>query len=578
MKKNNLYLLIIFVLSALIHSHGLNWGLPNWQRSLQVFGTKERISENSVKMIELRTSLYTKGKAFSDRESSFTKDEFQKYFTPHNQKPFETLTKDTVLDFSRGYLLGLVLSDEQQVINAMANIHPEKLDFDPDTNYTHGAFYYYSLGAVMLKGKILKVLNITSDISYYLLNPGEIAKIYMAARYFSFLFAVLCGILVFFIARGLFDGITGFVAGVIFTAMPLVLNYSHQVKPHVYGMFWMLLALLMCVRIIKQKDDSKYLLVSLFLGFSAATLLSNMSFAIMIPLAELFRRLKNNREISFKTVILPFLLVPVIYLILTPYVIFSFKRFYNAAILHNYVSYNYGKFGIKTAYLFLKSVFEFGNIWIIIPGLLFGIYSLFKSKLDEHRFFLSISMIFIVFVSFFMKHQGVFTVSLPFICILAAYGLISALRQNKLMKIATVIYMVPLLIILTAGILFYETTYVQIGNITNAGKWINENIPKNSKVGIPSGWALPGYFPAMSFLDYKIINFPIDETLLKEHTNSFPEYLVMPFVEVAKYGVIKDNYDELKSYKSRENMLGIPFTNAFIPTENIDIKVFKRKK
>ncbi|MBU0951937.1 MAG: glycosyltransferase family 39 protein [Elusimicrobia bacterium] len=581
MKINYLYfafIALLITICSLIHFWGINWGTPSWERSFQVFKSDSQITELAPKMIELRSKLYSKAISFSNRKTKFTKEDFDNYFTPHNLKPFDTLSNDIKLDFMRGYLLGLVLSDEQQVLNAMANIHPEKLDFDPDTNYTHGAFYYYSLGAFLMIGKYLQFLHITNDPNLYFLHPNYIENVYLLARSFSVIFSIFCAILLFFIGNNIFNKKIGVLSSLFFSLSPLILTYSHQVKPHTFGMFLMLLSFYLCSRAIITSERTKYVLVSVILGLSSAILLSNIVFVLMIPLCEFYTRKNSTKYFRWGTTILPIFLVFIVYVILTPYSVLSFQRFFNSAIAHNYVVYGYGKFGIRGAILFLYGVFNFGHFWVLIPAIVLGAIYLYKQKKPENSFLLTISLVFTVFAGFFMKHPGVFTLTMPFLCIFAAAGIFALTNSTLFNKIIGYSYGLLIVCSLILSTCFYEQLFVQKGNLTFAGQWINENIPKKSSIGIPTGWALPGHFPAIEFLSYKLINIPLDESVINQNSKKFPEYLVVthPFMQISTFEKIILNYKPIKMFEAPKKLLGIPFSNDFIPTENMDVLILKK--
>jgi len=530
-------------------------------------------------MIKLREKLYTKGMAFSDRKETFTKEEFNKYFTPHAQSPFETLSTDTVLDFSRGYLLGLVLSDEQQTTSCLANIHPEKLDFDPKTDYMHGGFYHLSLGAFLYFFKALKYLTITSDFSFYTANPILMMRIYLIARVFSVIAALLGILMVYLIAKLLMDKKYAMFGAFMFSINPLLLVYSHQIKPHTFGIFLALAGVYCCAVFLARNDGKRsYLLPAVFFGLSTACVLSNGIFVLSIPLAEMISKIYRNEKYKSGNVILSMFVTVIVFLLMQPYVVTNFTRFYNGAIAHNIIGYEYGVFGIKNAAMFLYDVLRFGHNWILIPAVILGTVNLHKARKAENTFFLSIAAIFIFFAAFFMKHQGVFTLAMPFICIISAAGINLMINSSGAKKTAGHIYAVLIIVTFIASTAFYEQLFVQKGNLTNAGKWINENVPEKSTVGIPTGWALPGHFPAMEFLKYKTINFPIDVNMIEQNPGKYPQYLVLtkPFMFMSSISSIKNSYSEIKRFNAPGALLGIPFRNDYVPTENMDVLVLKK--
>jgi len=573
-------LVVILIISAIIHFLGTNHGTPNWERSLQVLDNVGQIKEMMPKMLELRDKFYNKSMAFANLRTKIDHNTFIKYFSPHMHSSFEILSEETILDFSRGYFLGLVLSDEQQVIKAISNMNPKKLDFDPKTNYTHGAFYYYSLGAWLMLSNILKLVNITTDVSYYFSHPEQIERIYVMSRIFSGISALCCIILVYLITSALWNKLTGIIAMILCSLNSLLITYSHQVKPHTFGMFWMLLALYLCIKAIKEKKLNDYLAISICLGLSTASLLSNGFFILMLPILILINDKNASKSSLIKKILLYTFLSVIIYLILTPYVVYNFHRFYNSAILHNRVGYGYGKFNLVDGFKFIKQVFDFSNFWIFLPLTFLGIIFLYKAKKLESYFFIIITIGFFIFSAFFMKHTGVFTSTFLFLNVYTSIGISELLSKNKIIRILITFYLILIFLLLVSQTIFCMALFVQKGNLTFAGKWINENIPQGSSIGIPRGWALPGHFPAIKFLKYKLINFPTDENQINDQiVSKLPEYLVLTNQpeDSSLIQKLKNYYEIIKFFPEPKTILGIKFRNYFIPTENVNVYILRLK-
>lgn len=581
MKKSRILALILVIsISCFIHFWGLNHGTPNWQRSLQVFGTSEQIKKFTPEMLGLREKWYVKRYTFEDRKEKFTKEDFLEYFAPHKHKTFELLSRETVLDFGRGYILGLTNSDEQGPIRALANINPLKLDFDPDGFYAWGGLYFYSLGAFLLSGKILGILDIVRNISYYFTRPEANARIYILARLFSATFAVGCVILIYLIVKPLWGITVAFLSMFFLCLNPFFLAYSHQIKPHIYGMFWMLLGLYFCFKILKTPKIRYYLFSGISLGLSSGCVLTNAIFSPLILITELIRTGYKIKKCNWIYALLGFVLISLMFLIVTPYFLLNPKKYYLSAIVHPSI-YGYGSLNLNESINFLRSIFTFGNTWVMLPAIALGIF--FASRERKSHLFLIISLLSFIFAIFFMKHQGVFTaIAVPFLSVyiaLGSYRLLSLKLRTRLflIKLLNTVYVLLIVFIMTAGTIFYEGLFVQKGNLTDAGQWINQNVPEGTSVGIPGGWALPGYFPAISFLKYKLVNFPYEEKDIHWKKDKLPEYLIFTgqsprFVHSPEF---KNYYHQIKRWDAPKEFLGIRFKNEFIPTENIDVQIFR---
>jgi len=575
--KGLIVLLFIIFVSTLVHFWGLNHGTPNWQRSLQVFDSPEEIKQLAPEMLKLRDKFYTKAESFVDWKGKLTSENFRQYFTPHAHKPFEKLSKETILDFSRGYILGLVLSDEQHAIRALSNLNPMKLDFDPKHEYVYGNFYLYSLGATLLTAKAINLVPIYRDISYYFTHPDDNAKLYLTARVLSAISVILIVLIIWSICSLFRNKFVAIMSVILCVLNPFILNYGHQIKAHTYGVLWILSGLYFyLISFQKEKISLNYILSTICIGLSTACVLSNGIFVLLFIIVDVI----SNKKFNFKKFIVYGITSLFVFLVMTPFLPFRLHQFYLCTVAHNVAGYGYGKFNLVNGLKFTAECFKFGNIWILLPAILIGIFSGLKSKTTVEKFLYFVFILFFLFASFFMKHPGVFTVVVPFFCIISAIGIYDVISSKSITKFFGIVYLVVVLGLSSFTTIFYEKLFVQKGNLTFAGKWINENIPAEVSVGIPGGWALPGHFPAIKFLKYKLINFLQEEKNISWEENKLPEYLILTgqLSCLGHSSEFKNHYQEIKRWDAPKKFLGISFKNEFIPTENVDVQVFQLKK
>jgi len=575
--KGLIVLLFIIFVSTLVHFWGLNHGTPNWQRSLQVFDSPEEIKQLAPEMLKLREKFYTKVESFVEWKGKLTSEDFTRHFTPHTHLPFGTISRETILDFSRGYVLGLVLSDEQHAIRALSNLNPKKLDFDPKHDYNYGNFYLYSLGAFLLTAKIANYVPIHRDIFYYFTHPEDNAKIYLTARILSAISVILCILPLRLLGNLLKNKFVAIISIILFVLNPFVLNYGHQIKAHTYGIFWVLLGLYFYLNSFdEEKISLSYFLSAICIGLSTACALSNGIFVLLFITSDIIL----SKRLNVRKFLLYGLTSFSIFLLMTPFLFFRLHQFYISTIGQSTAGYGYGKFSLINGLRFIKECFISGNIWILLPTIFLGIFFILKSKTNTQKFLFFVFILFFLFVVFFMKHSGVFTVSVPIFCMFSALGIYDIISSKSITKFFGIVYLVVVLGLSSFTTIFYEKLFVQKGNLTFAGKWINENIPEGSSIGIPNGWALPGYFPAIKFLKYKLINFLQEEKNISWEENKLPEYLILTgqLSCLGHSSEFKNHYQEIKRWDAPKKFLGISFKNEFIPTENVDVQVFQLKK
>lgn len=137
------------------------------------------------------------------------------------------------------------------------------------------------------------------------------------------------------------------------------------------------------------------------------------------------------------------------------------------------------------------------------------------------------------------------------------------------------LYVIIVLLIFLFNSIFMLSLYVRKGNLTLAGKWINQNVPKYTSIGVPGGWFASDNFPPFEFLKYNLINIPPDFEIGDDNKLLLPEYLII--LEDRKKFFQKSNmakyYKEI--YSLTRKFLGIKFDKGLVVTENQEIIIYK---
>ncbi|MFZ5584723.1 MAG: hypothetical protein ACOZHQ_02215, partial [Thermodesulfobacteriota bacterium] len=142
----------------------------------------------------------------------------------------------------RAYLLGSEAIDERHIYHALSRMQPSQLDFDPHF-YVYGGAYVYPVGAALYLGKLLGLIQLSSDLGRYFQHPEHIARMYLAGRWLS-----LAGYLAVMVVLGLWAmRLAGpAAAGLAMAAWALSslpLWMALVTKPHTWAAGWGIIAL-----------------------------------------------------------------------------------------------------------------------------------------------------------------------------------------------------------------------------------------------------------------------------------------------------------------------------------------------
>ncbi|MDD2805433.1 MAG: hypothetical protein PHV33_07745 [Elusimicrobiales bacterium] len=214
-------------------------------------------------------------------------------------------------NYLRHYYLCAGDPDETGVMAAFATMKPAKLDFNPHY-YVYGNLYIFPMAAYIKAAGLLKQLNLTSDMSYYFSNPGEMGKIYIAARsYGAVVGLVALAVLGLFILRTTGSlALAGLALGFILSS-PILVLISKLIKPHFAVMLPATGVLIMTHEYLRLRS-AKYLYWAMAMCGLAGSMVINTSVILLLPLLAC-------RLTDYKRVFKGLLIFAVVMLACSPY-------------------------------------------------------------------------------------------------------------------------------------------------------------------------------------------------------------------------------------------------------------------
>ncbi|MCM8778072.1 MAG: glycosyltransferase family 39 protein, partial [Candidatus Omnitrophica bacterium] len=297
-KFTHIYLIVGSMLCILLNCIGLNFGVPGERIRDIVFENEKNVKDNLPTLIEERKIIRDMIKTAAA--------EYSPTYNPEQKIPFlynneQIYIVRNIVNGMRSYLLRTRVPDESVLI-PLERMNPKKLDFNPRV-FAYGGFYIYSEGLYLATLRSLGILNIKRDIGYYLLNPSEMGKIFVALRAVNTLLALGCFFIIFFIGMRLEGQWHGVISSLLFIFTPGIVIWNHFARPHIFSLFWILLAVYFFIRVLqnekwKRKD---FILGCVFTGITMSVLLPyGILIAFLIPLTLFLFKLNSIQISIFK--------------------------------------------------------------------------------------------------------------------------------------------------------------------------------------------------------------------------------------------------------------------------------------
>ncbi len=578
------YLIIGALLCLLLNTTGLDFIVPGERIRDVVFENEDNVKNNLTTLVEerqmIRSMVTTAWAQYSPDYETTKKIQYS-----YNNK--EIHMERDVVNGMRSYLLRTLAPDEG-VLVILERMDPKKLNFNPHC-FSYGGFYVYSSGLYLAILKTAKILNIKKDTGYYILNPGEMGKIFIALRFLNGLLAVGSFFLVFLIGRRLQGQWHGFISSLLFVFAPGIVIWNHFARPHVFMIFWVLMAVFFFLKALQdvQNERKNFVLACIFTGLIASILLPyGVVMSLMIPLTVFLKRQSVNSAISvkqyIKTTLFGFLLAACVFLIVNPYFLASLQEVI--------VDFQYTRMDARAEpslqnYLYYLTVvlkMHMGTfLWVLF--LLCVCVSLYRIKKEEWIILFPCLAGFLFLGTSAPNYLLRFVFFLPFAVLIAGNGIVKMARVKKTSPVVIVISV--LCVFYTA---LYTISHVQLfrGNDVRfiAGEWINENLPQGASIGLNEA---PVAFrtPPFSFAKFRT---SVMEDIEKFDGN-IPEYFVTSSFDwrFSDYETMKGylrDYYELQTFKRVPAFLGIEFKTKHkrLPSDycyfNPTIIIWKLKK
>lgn len=340
--------------------------------------------------------------------------------------------------------------DEMITMMALRGMNPRRLQLDPRL-YQYGGLFIYPVGGLIGAAGVLGLVELRSDVPYYLDRPEEFGKFYVVARGYAAAWGAVGAVVVFAIARRLRGSVAGVLAATLFVLLPVVVCMAHEGKPHLPGAVLMLAAVLFGMRYVAWSGPTSiatdelssvdcrlsieghrrrdWWLMCICCGAALGMVLSSLPIFVLIPLAAWLGRRKTtdaqgHKEGTEKTALgsattgdLPssshwgggrwlvrtvagVAVAAVVYLITNPYILIN--AFVNREVLRSNFSNSLAMYEVARVWEGLERVLVLtaeGSTWLVLVlGALAAIGALLRRRWDTLPLLVPAAVFFIQFV------------------------------------------------------------------------------------------------------------------------------------------------------------------------------------
>lgn len=470
---------------------GIRWGLPGPARVAAFPPDFQPSSENALEMTQRWQKLYEE---IAQAHRELKREEPVTYVQGRDEiEPGWNFPPDKLLNSYRSFLLRTENPDEQKSFVVLGRMRPWRFEFEP-LFIQYGGAFIYPLGAYLQALSWARAVRVVPDMAYYLQEPAQMGRLYLAAR----VFILLCQLGTLWVLYDLGVMLGGETAGalacLLWMLCPIVAATSHIVKPHPFAALWVVAA-------ARWAAKKRYLLSGVAAGLGAG---ANFAFGVFFALPLLGwllgGRKKAERAAAARATITGLL----VFFALNPYALLARRDFVwettiypqssgatlaalGALLVPRLVS----AAGLAAALCFVWGLVEtYGRKearlvwWTAVGGLVLSWALLatrwgFVGGVGAWRFFYP---------------------ALALFCVLAGA---SISRMPKRMRLAAILFIlvdgVPRCAVYLRNMAFDEG-----GTRARAAEWVDKNVPAGSTLGL-SRYPQPATSPILRYDQYKLV-------------------------------------------------------------------------
>ncbi len=300
---------LVLLSAAAVFLLGINWGLPSRRADPYLFG--EHRVWNGSEILELGGGWEAHADVGADVD-----------LNPIASRDRLTVLNETDAqraEIVRRYRLFTYQPDEMITLRALAAMKPGRGQLDPKL-YQYGGLWIYPIGALLKAASLWGLIQLTSDLSFYLDHPEAFGRFYVVARLYVVVWALLGAVAVWRLLRRLTsDPLAHFFGAMCFCFMPVIVNMAHEAKPHLPGAALMLWAILAASRYARDGETRWALIAGALCGAATGMVMSAVLVFSVLPVMVFLRRQSFQRRL--RLMLSAALVGLAVYVLTNPYVI-----------------------------------------------------------------------------------------------------------------------------------------------------------------------------------------------------------------------------------------------------------------
>jgi len=572
--KTGIFIAVFFV-AITLPPPGIRWGLPSSSKAEMVLSPDMRNDKFYRILSSARQEIYEKIGGNPSAYAGRVRSSGGAYDTgvtrrtaPSSDGTVALITKGGIPPYEillamNSFLLRSEHPHEQEMLNAISKMNPSRLDFNPRF-YRYGGSYIYALAGIYFVCSKIGLLTLSTDTTYYLSHPDEMAKFYIIGRALSVFSGTAVIFFTYCLAMKLYGGMTRRVPllSAVFAAMlPVLFVDSITMRPQIYAAAWALAGIYTSTYIIlyppseiyhDKKNIAFIILTAVCLGISLGAALNSWIYLIFPPVFLLLKDAgKKDKKFYISSVAkisaMILLCAVFVYFCTNPYVLFNLDDFFAEV---NWMS-SFRRTNWFPLNFFLVNLRQSLGGWTMFASFLMGsslaAYLFFKKRQPEipgDKILMACLVPSLLYIGIYFGgsvetgsanvryHFPVLMLS----CIMCARFFADFPTDKYLTKSIIAAYLILTIAFLAYQRAVYTLWFYQSGTGSSssvniqAGRWINQNIPRGASIGILKYTPHTDSLPPFRFADYKIIG-DYEHAIIYNHDNIGalfrPEYFLV---------------------------------------------------
>jgi hypothetical protein len=276
-RREILMLVAVLSFAANIFLTGINWGLPSRKVDPFLFGKHPVWSGQQI--AHLAGERNPSGNVGADVDVNPIS---------RQQRPIvANQTDQQRAEIVRRYRLFTYQPDEMITMMSLSTI---KQNHGDPRLYQYGGLWIYPVGVMLKVASMVHFIDLRSDQTYYLDHPEAFGRLYIVARLYTVMWAVVGAWTVYWLAKKMSGDLwLGLAACTCYALMPIVINMSHEAKPHLPGAVLTLVAIIAATKYVESGASKWAVWAGVFCGAAFGMVLTGVLSFIILPFMVLER-------------------------------------------------------------------------------------------------------------------------------------------------------------------------------------------------------------------------------------------------------------------------------------------------